>query len=313
MLLALLTPAIAGTIPAWDADFSLDEGDLVGRDDWEGGYDDDPWYVAEGVVYVATDDNVGDFDRYGDGSPADNWIVRGDAIQDVAFTVDWVNEDDDTIGVVFNHDGRDNFYMLIVTANSAPPPMSDPDEPWGALIKVVDGDPEILTDGPVDWEVEQELAFEVTMDDGNVTFALDGREVMSHTDDDPLPAGMVGLYSYNSGYDGGWGNTNAWADNLEVFWLDADDDEVADDVDNCELEPNTDQADEDDDGIGDACDEDFGAGDDTGLDPGGNNSGTVDLKGNCGCASTPAPGPLAAFGLLLLGLVATRRQNSDDR
>jgi MYXO-CTERM domain-containing protein len=84
--------------------------------------------------------------------------------------------------------------------------------------------------------------------------------------------------------------------------VDGDNDGVPDVDDNCPDVANSDQADEDDNGIGDACDE---------PPPSSYNGGDVGQEGSCGC-SLPVDddndfGPLSAFALLLAALWRRRR------
>lgn len=319
---ALSTPAQAQDfIPAWDDEGwgNADEV-LVGQGEWIGGYDDDPWYVGgDGVLYALTDAGTNDtgFGEYGDGGAADNWVTRGDGpdITQGYVLADWFSEDDDTVGVVSNLNGRgDAFYLLVLTADSAPPPVDGVDGGTLLLLRVEGGDADVLE--AVDAESPEENAFELglSVNNGVVSGWFDGEVLIEVEDGDPLPGGLAGVYSYNAGYDGGgWGNTNVGVEQLEVGWIDDDGDGEPDDSDNCEDVANADQSDEDSDGIGDACDPDFGGGDDTGGggdDTGGdnNNGGGADIKaGGCGCSSqAPAGGALA--WLLLAGAALRRRR-----
>ena len=75
-------------------------------------------------------------------------------------------------------------------------------------------------------------------------------------------------------------------------------DGVGDECDNCPLYPNYDQADSDEDGLGNTCDV-------YGLRGGGEIDGDRTFEQNCGCSSTGGSLP-AALGLL--ALVAARRR-----
>ena len=92
---------------------------------------------------------------------------------------------------------------------------------------------------------------------------------IGYTDSDPLPAGSIGFYAYNIGgiEDG---DDYTFFGEVDVFAYDDDDDGVMDDEDNCEDVANEDQQDLDGDGIGSACDDDEGSGDESaGSDGGG--------------------------------------------
>ena len=312
-MLSLLTSLVAAeTLEAWAIDDFGDEGEyLAGTDGWSNGYSDDPWWVTGSLnAASATDDNV-DSDQYGRGSPNDNWLVRGESIQDGLVVAEIFSLDDDTIGIVSHCNEDDSFYLLFYTENSAPQPIGLIDERLLVLMKVADGEAEVLdTSGEVRLEDSvAELALQV--DDGQITAWFNGDEVFSVTDDEPLPAGTSGLYAYDAGWDSERAYSGAtW---IEVFWLDADDDGVADDADNCEEIANEDQADVDGDGLGDACDEPV---DDSGdpSDPDGQGAdpaGGVQLSsGGCGCASGGPAGLAGVLGLAGLVLLARRRSNA---
>lgn len=309
MLLAFMSLATAGTLPAWEvSDFGQTEGYFIGNSDWSGGYSDDPWYVYYGIVLTATDQNVNDnYEGWGNDTAIDNWIVRGDAIGDVSVTVTWTNEDDDSTGVVANLSDARTYYLFLVTSGNAPPPADAVERSSVAILyRVSGGEAEVLANEEIesiDGGDEFELA--LTVDDGAITAAFNGDTVLEATDSAPLPPGMAGMYAYDTGYDGGWGNTSAWVSYISVHWIDEDDDTVADDVDNCEEVANTDQADADADSIGDLCDPTPGTddtGDDTGDGGNTDSDNTVTLKGDCACASgpsTPTAGLLTALALAL--------------
>jgi uncharacterized protein (TIGR03382 family) len=88
---------------------------------------------------------------------------------------------------------------------------------------------------------------------------------------------------------------------------DADGDGIADDEDNCPAIANPDQADADQNGVGDACEP--GAGTDGGTaPPGGPDGGAASAapKTGCGCGASSGLEPLAIAALL--GLTALRRR-----
>lgn len=318
MLLSLIAVSVAGTLPAWEVSDFGEEGYLIGNSDWSGGFSRDPWYVFNGAVYTSTDENVGDEYRgWGEDTAVDNWIIRGESIAEVQVSVNWTNEDDDTTGLVTNHDGDRQFYLYLVTSGNAPEPGEAIERGTKAMIyRVSGGEAEVLAETEIDpLEAGESFDLRLTVDDGALFASVNGEVVLEVTDGEPLPAGAAGLYAYDTGYDGGWGNTSAWVSSIEVAWMDEDDDGVADDTDNCEEVPNAEQLDTDGDLLGDVCDPTPGTGDDTGGDDtdGGDDTGdpnVVTLTGSCGCAAAPAPEGLALLvGLALLP--ALRRRRSD--
>lgn len=310
-MLLWIAAAAAGTVEAWgytEGDWGDPETALIDNEGWENGYREDSWYVTQaGNAASITDDNVNDqgFGEYGDGEAQDNWVINGVEVEDVLIEAGLFNYDNDTVGIVSHHNGDDTFYLLIHTADSAPPPVEAVNGGTVLLLRIEGGEPEVLADAGVDLDIGEVHEFEWSINDGEIKVSINGREVLEVSDGDPLPAGLQGLFAYDSGWDG---QTYCGATDLIVSYQDDDDDGVPDDEDNCEQVDNPDQEDADGDGLGDACDEGEG-GDDTGPD-GGSDDGSVNLTPGppCGCTSSPASGaPLV--GLLLLGLVARRRRS----
>jgi len=333
--LTFLALADAGTIEAWSVEDFADDESLNGRG-WESGWPIDSWYGVDGAALTLTDENVNDrnFPGFGAGTAADNWLIRtgvakvGQGITEIAF----FNQDDDTFGLVSNHDGDDTFYLLIHSDDNAPPPFGGGWRSSLLLAKVDRGDAEALAEVRVDIRTDDrwnELGLEV--DGQQLTILLNGEVVERVTDDDPLGPGVSGLYAYDSG-SSSWSGSLAGADWISAAWLDEDNDGITDDGDNCEFEPNPEQEDGDSDGVGDACDSATG-GDDGGGDsggpggpgggPGGDDSawelpregggGDVTVTGDkgCGCAAAPGDAGGAALALALLGgLVLTRRRSA---
>jgi uncharacterized protein (TIGR03382 family) len=331
-LLLSLVPAHAGEILAWERDEFTPDAYIAPNDGWAAGFSYDRWYGGDGGEYAmpATDLNNYDVngDRYGSGWAADNWLVRGENVRQGLVVATFFTYDDDTVGIVSNHNGSDTFYLAAWTGNSSPPGAPVPASGEGAifLLRVENGNAAQL--GPTararnprtEWDV-----LELSVNDGRVVVTLNDQPLVDTTDPAPLPAGMGGMYSYDAGYDGGEGSTSVLFDDVAVYWSDDDDDGVADDNDNCEKVSNPDQQDRDNDGIGSACDGDEGGGDadtdadadadtDTDVDtdadadadtdpadrPG--NDSPEDVGADCGCQSAGAGaiGPWALLGLLLL-------------
>ncbi|MCK6513887.1 MYXO-CTERM sorting domain-containing protein [Myxococcota bacterium] len=341
-LLSLFTvaPAQAGSIELWSMDDFGSDGYLVGnKDGWKGGYSRDQWYVADEVVYTLTDDNVqgSDFEVYGGNTAADNWVVRGESYAQGKVEAKLFNDDDDSMGVVSHLSAADRFYIAVITRNSAPPPVDGADSSSLIVIKVDEDGGQALINTPASINRNGEFSLTLEVNDGVIIASVDGKVVGKAEDSSPLPAGVVGFYSYDTGGSGGGGgdSTYAGATAITASLSDDDDDGVADDADNCETVKNADQADKDKDGIGDACDEpeDTGTPDDTGTtgdDTGttgddtsstGDDTGTtgddtdggglvrpdqVVLRPGCACSSAEAPSMW--WGLVLGALALLRRR-----
>jgi len=320
-LLAAQDAAAAEYIESWSYDFPDDE-ELAGDGGWISGYEDDNWYgqVSDNTGYSyacpLTDDNGGSF---GSRDAADNWFVNEDVDwNDALLTSNFYVTDDDAIGLVFRFQDRQNYYLFLLTNDASPV------EGAGgmALIKVSSGEAEILDtiDRGYDQGVVGTLG--ISVNDNTITAwysdeysgpnAFDyADDVLSADDPDPFGPGLAGFYSYDVGYDGGR-TLDAYIGEPFVYQVDDDEDGIIDDDDNCEFEANEDQADEDGDGIGDVCDDDFGTdpGDDTGDggDDTGDGDGDVDIsdidggdvKLGTGCSAVSGGGWLG----LLVGLVA---------
>lgn len=316
--------AHAGEIELWtDSSFGQD-GEMAGHGGWDNGYSDDPWYSYDNRAFSMTDDRVrGEFGGYGEGTAADNWLIRGEDVGQGVVRIEWGSEDDDAVGLVSNHNGNDTFYMLIYSEHSVPPPLSETDDrPELILYRIENGNGQVLKRVRSDYATSRNyLSLEV--DDGVLTASLNGDTFFAVEDDNPLPAGQAGMYAYNSGEDGGNSSSYCWVSSIEVSYVDEDDDGIPDDTDNCENVSNPGQADWNDNGIGDACGDpepedtdepvdtsvpDTGTGG-TGVPPG--LTGNIELEAmSCGCSSSSSrSGSRASWGglVVLLGLVLRRR------
>jgi hypothetical protein len=280
VFLLLSALASADTLEAWSIDeFGAEYQSLAGTDGWVNGYSDDAWWVTSyGNAASATDDNT-DSDEYGRDSPNDNWLVRGDAIEDGRVVAEVFALDDDTVGIVSHCNEDDSFYLLFYTENSAPQPVGLLDEPTLVLMKVADGEAEVL-DTRNDVRLEDDVAeLALQVDDGQITAWFNDRAYSGAT----------------------------W---IEVSWLDADADGIADDVDNCEDVANEDQADEDGDGVGDACSEGDPDDPDDPSNPDAGDDGVQLSSGGCGCASASPAGLAGVAWVLGLVLLARRRSRA---
>ncbi|GDX83022.1 hypothetical protein LBMAG42_48330 [Deltaproteobacteria bacterium] len=325
--------AQAGTIEAWEArKFPADGETIAGEDGWVNGYDEDEWGGTESGnelwAFSYTDHN--DDGRFGDGGAHDNWLVNAaEPVMQGAYTVtSWTN-DNDAFGVVFGFDeGR--YYMLLVCGEEGNDtstqtcPISGLTTQAVALVEVTGAGASVIDSVEHGCTGGTELEFSIAMDDGQLVASYGRVELTMEVDTDFHLDG-VGFYAYNDGFideSGEDDGDSIYFRDPALVLQDEDDDEVADDSDNCEEEPNTDQADLDHDGIGSACDlseetggddtGDTGSVDDTGDTGKGNGNGNGPGNGgitishnDCGCDSAGAPG----VGLLALaGLAALRRK-----
>lgn len=340
LLLALVAApslAQAGTVPLWSAATwpSPPEGEdvspVAGTNGWVGGYEEDPWSGTRSGQFLVpvTDDNNGFPTQggFGDGGPTDNWLIRGEAFRDGGIRSDLGNYDDDALGLVLSNDGEGSFYLLFHTSDASPPPIDGPARGNSlVLVRIQDGDVTVLQrDNQVtDVSAEDAVEMRFNRDGDRLTGFFGGKLVLNVIDPEPLAPGRAGVWAYDCGIEAG---TTCWFDTLNVYRLDADDDTIADDDDNCETVANEDQRDADDDGTGDACDADPGDTDapvdtDTVVDtdPGDTDANTEtggprppepgenvdeDLIASCNCATG---GASAGAWIALAGLALARRR-----
>jgi uncharacterized protein (TIGR03382 family) len=329
-LMAMIAPAHAADIDAWNVDRFPREQAIVGSDGWVGGYDADSWYgwnAGEYALSITDDANedVGAGDTYGNGAPSDNWIVRGDAVgQGVTDVVLFMN-DNDGIGIVFNNNKKGTFYLALYSGDSAPPPLSRVDQPGLFLYRVENGTAEVIGNGRADRNLDLTNGAELSADinDGHILVSINGRTSIEVDDASPLPPGQSGLYAYNAGSNNN-DDTYAGFDSIRVVWHDDDSDKIADDVDNCEKASNADQKDSDNDGLGDACDPTPGGDTDTDTDADADSDTDTDTDvydsgdiagflsdeplgvGTCGCQTSS--GMAGALPMILALLVGLRRR-----
>ncbi|MFT4974386.1 MAG: MYXO-CTERM domain-containing protein [Myxococcota bacterium] len=327
LLLTVQNADAVDYIESWSYDFP-DGEELDGQDGWASGYDEDPWYGyvsdSSGYSYACplTDENGGSF---GSGDAADNWFVYEDADwNDSVFTSNFYVTDEDAFGLIFRFQDRENYYLFLLT-NDATPVETDGGM---ALIKVTDGRAEVLDSARSGFDEGALGAIAIEVNDNEITAwysseytgpdVFDSAEVVLSADDpDPFGPGLAGYYAYDVGYPG-YGQLDAYIGEPTIYLTDDDEDGVTDDLDNCEFEPNADQADTDGDDIGDVCDEtpgteDTGGGDtndtndtntdDTDIDLSQIEEGDVKLGG--GCATVAGGG---GWALLLVGLLASGRR-----
>ena len=313
MFVLWIATAFAGTPIAWERDDFGADAVIAGTDGWTNGYEADAWWGTQGVAATLTDHNTVD-----DPLAWRNWLIRGPDLQQLVADAFLFNEDDDAIGLVFAHDGDDTYYLAAHTRNSAPPPIELLDPATQAivfLLRVVDGVPTELARADARLAAAAYTKLTVRADDRRIGVFLDDVQILDVTDA-LLPAGQVGFYAYDAGYDGTT-STDAWFDGIVVRSIDEDDDGVIDDDDNCEEVANTGQSDADGDGTGDACDDvgpdPFDTGD-SGGDSDTNSRDTDALPdldealtgARCGC-NTASTSVFPALFLTILALGRRRR------
>ena len=237
-----------------------------GNGGWESYYASDNWGVNWWGRLYATTDNYGG--TWGSGGAHDNHMVyEGASFDD--FTLDLIlkSNDDDTSGVVFRFQDEENFYLVHFNGGDGYPGAGSGGRQnassAGSFLYVVEnGYATELASSAVTYTqgVWHDLQIEVAGDaidiyfdeDDNGSFNGNNEHVFSVTDS-TFADGYVGAFCYDQG-----SNWNCRFDNFQVSTLsvDTDGDGVVDTADNCPNTSNPTQADQDGDGVGDACDGD---------------------------------------------------------
>ena len=322
---SLLGQARAGQVQAWTYPEFAHDDPVSGTDGWRSGYDLDDWLGYDtndgSFVFPETDDNGGGF---GDGGPMDNWLVNDAADVGDGLLEAWFHSpDDDPIGLVISFDDGSYYLFLLCGA----PEGRDPDcplaqDPFSAIVRVEGGEWEILAEADETFQ-QGDLGFlTFSINDGVVEATYEDIGLaLSVQDSSSARVNGVGFWAYDAG-----GADSSWVGFGEpvLSAYDDDDDGVIDDLDNCEFDANTDQADGDGDTIGDVCDEapdDSGVTDtglifdtDTDTDRPGNggkyNNGGLGTPGYCGCdgAAGLGTGALGLAPLLFAAFGARRRR-----
>ncbi|MFT5679138.1 MAG: hypothetical protein ACI8RZ_000042 [Myxococcota bacterium] len=287
-LMIILSASAQDYVEGWYYDDYPDEEYVDGVDGWVSGYEGDPWYGSQQgeipLVYSTSDDNGGSF---GSGDAIDNWLIYEDANwNDARFQTVFLSEDDDALGLVFHFQDDENYYMFLMSQDSTPVEVNS--NTFMALVKVEDGEATVLESESEEYEIDSLNRIAIEYNDGVITVSYwddaddDGSaDVSFSAEDDSFEGGAMGFYSYDCGYEGSWSNSNLAFGAAEILAIDDDSDGVIDDDDNCEFVENADQADEDDDGIGNLCDDDFDDGSGSGNGNGnGNGNGDIDGDGN---------------------------------
>jgi len=265
----------AALLEAWTYSSWINGTSMVGVDGWDTGYATDLWRgyhsSTTGYDYVqpTTDENGGD---WGAGLPRDNWFTRGGySHDDVVIGLPYYTYDDDCVGLVLHQQDAENFYLFFLTGGRdayggtsiGSNPVSS-EGVYAAIAKIEGGMATVLASSEETYLVEAHVAFAASFDDGVLTFSywddaddLGGASptiYLEAEDPDPLPAGITGMYAYDSGGPSGT-ETPTYFRTFHVWYVDGDDDGVGDDLDVCEEVYDPKQEDADADGLGDACDD----------------------------------------------------------
>lgn len=289
-------------VPTWDYNDFSDEVDTVGRDDWTTGYRADGWPGYEGTSgnYAVPETDDDDDEDPGEGGARDNYLVNeGVSVQDGVITAQLYVSDDDTVGLVFRFQDAENYYLYTLTGWESgggsgfySHPYDEVSTGTAMLIRVEDGRGTILEAASFSYAPGEVGRITMSVNDGNIqgwysadyTDPLDRPDEVIEVDDGDgaFEAGSAGFFAWNvGGYIFGSGGSAAFGE-VEVFSWDDDDDGIVDDVDNCEFTANPDQEDADGDGIGSACDDDEGTGDDGGEDGSDGSDGSDGADGSDG-------------------------------
>ena len=291
MILAIhfMLTAQAGELDVFPLKGDFGPADLEGRDGWVGGYAADPWpmYGDGDDVTSGTDDGAAG-SKWGVGDAMDNWLVQSDLVTVGQGGVEsnFQNLDSDCAGIVFSGSAGGNLYLAFWSQDQAPPPVDTVGSEQIQLLRVENGSAASVGKKTVNLDMNKDHLLRLDRNGTTVSVSLDGTSIITFEDLAPLPAGLSGFYAYQDG--SVWGDdSTVYFEDVRMFQFDDDADTIPDDLDNCELIVNTDQADQDLDGVGNVCDPDFV--DDPGTEPGTTGDADTDVDSDSD-ADTDADG-----------------------
>lgn len=338
--LALLLAAPANAAPQllWSYDSFGETVSPAGG--WMGGYSPDRWggftYMGHTWAYPLTDEGDGD---WLDDASISNWMTNEAAVvYDGEFEWTTYVSDNDAIGGVIGQ-GTDEVWMVLMCGPDSDSSCPLPDHAGDVVLLDITarGAREIAVAHDT-YPSRTPFDMHISVNDGTITaWSDDTGWAVSGAITDGTSMSRVGFYAFNCGgiQDGVAGSAFGLP---MVYGLDDDDDDIIDDVDNCEFVLNADQSDNDNDGIGDACDESSGDADtdsdtdtdtdtdsdtdtdtdsdaDADTDSGNTDSGALDTgdfslvktPGSCGCATSPESG-LASLFVAMGAVLSSRRR-----
>jgi hypothetical protein len=341
MLLLLSAIAHAGTVEVWTYDSFPADQYLEGKDDWDGGYDADPWYGYElddgdGWAFPITDHNDGDAPGdFGEGGAKDNWLVNpAVAVGDGVFTADFYSQDDDSLAIVIGHDDASNLYLFVLcgAARASGNCPFDLSSGTSGIVEIAGGRDTVLAQDRGSYSQYSGGTMSFSLNDGVLAAWSDDLGIDMSVEEQGLDhVDAVGFWAYDAG--SGAGDTETYVafghPVLEAY--DDDEDGVIDDQDACEFEAAVNDADGDgcEDPEGDAdtdtdADADADADSDTDTDTdadadadadadtdgpglgGGKDGGGLSAPGQCACDAGASS--LAGLAPLLLAAAAARRR-----
>lgn len=226
LTLLLMAPASVSAEVLLEHQFNQPIQSFSGTDGFVSRYCSDPWTtVTPGWLSPLTDNGCQcqsgqqcDWGMWIDGGycynsdPTDNHIVVGDPEwTDYLFEADFLNSDDDTLGLVFRYTNSGSYYLLTFSRDQTPAATAagcNEDFTGARLIRnSYDGNAvstELLATSEATYTVGKKSAVAVLVEGTHILVGFDGQTIFDVVDDSPvaLPAGKVGFFAFENGLDG---------------------------------------------------------------------------------------------------------------